>query len=99
MIVELPLLVVLIALGLVPVIAADRGALPQAVGTAGRLIDPTDPVGLARALREILEQRPLRDRMSDAGRRHAEAFTWTATAGHIREALTLAVEQRRRRNG
>ncbi len=38
-------------------------------------------------------------RMSDAGRRHAEAFTWTATAGHIREALTLAVERRRRRNG
>jgi glycosyltransferase involved in cell wall biosynthesis len=82
----------------VPVIAANRGALPQAVGTAGRLVDPADPERLADVLREVLESQELRRRMSDEGRRHAEQFTWTATARAMREAWTLALEHRHQRN-
>ncbi len=48
----------------VPVIAANRGALQQTVGPAGRLIDPGDAEGLSRALDEVLA-RP------DASRSHA----------------------------
>jgi glycosyltransferase involved in cell wall biosynthesis len=83
----------------VPVIAADRGALRQTVGSAGRLVDPTDADGLSRALEEVLGNRSLRDKMRAAGRRHAEQFTWTNTATRMREAWMLAHEERIRRRG
>jgi glycosyltransferase involved in cell wall biosynthesis len=83
----------------VPVIAANRGALQQTVGAAGRLIDPGDAEGLSRALDEVLADRTLRDRMREAGRRHAEQFTWARTAKSLREAWSLAFEERTRRRG
>jgi glycosyltransferase involved in cell wall biosynthesis len=83
----------------VPVIAADRGALRQSVGAGGRLFDPGDPQALTMALEEVLSNRLLRRQMSDLGRRHAEQFTWTRTARGMREAWTIAREERRRRGG
>lgn len=83
----------------VPVIAANRGALQQTVGSAGRLIDPDDADALSGALDEVLTDQALRDRMRDAGRRHAEQFTWARTARSLREAWSLAVEERTRRRG
>src|SRR5690606_37747718 len=80
----------------VPVIAADRGALRESVGRAGRLVDPDDPRALAAALEEVLFTPALRERMSDEGRRHAERFTWARTAQGLREAWALAREARRR---
>ena len=81
----------------VPVIAADRGALRQSVGAAGRLFDPRDPDALVAALTDVLGSRPLRDRMSEAGRRHAEQFTWRRTAEGFRDGWALASEARRSR--
>jgi glycosyltransferase involved in cell wall biosynthesis len=81
----------------VPVIAANRGALQQTVGSAGRLIDPDDAEALSRALDEVLSDEALRDRMREAGRRHAKQFTWTRTAATLREAWALALEERTRR--
>lgn len=83
----------------VPVIAANRGALQHTVGPAGWLVDPTDADELSRAIEEVLSSRTLRDRMRDAGRRHAEQFTWTRTATSLREAWALAREERMRRRG
>ena len=39
----------------VPVIAANRGALPEAVGDAGRLFDPGDAAALARHLDAVAD--------------------------------------------
>ncbi len=83
----------------VPVIAANRGALPEAVGRAGRLVDPTDAEALAQELETVLKTPGLRTQMIDEGRRHAMQFTWTGTAEAMREAWGTAVEHRRRRNG
>jgi alpha-1,3-rhamnosyl/mannosyltransferase len=83
----------------VPVIAADRGALRQTVGAAGRLIDPSDAEALSRALEDVLGDRNLRDRMRAAGRQQAEQFTWARTATSMRNAWHRAVEERARRRG
>jgi glycosyltransferase involved in cell wall biosynthesis len=83
----------------VPVVAANRGALPEAVGTAGRLIDPEDPEALSQALCEILTSPDLRRSMTDEGRRQAGQFTWTTTAARTREAWALAIEHRSQRHG
>jgi glycosyltransferase involved in cell wall biosynthesis len=61
----------------VPVVAADRGALPEVCGDAAQLVDPTDAEALATALERALDDpRPWRA----AGPPRAAALTWEATA-------------------
>lgn len=81
----------------VPVVAADRGALPEVVGQAGLLIDPDDPAALADAITRVLTDRPLRDRLREAGWAQAGRFRWADSAGRAREAWRLAIDRRSRR--
>ncbi len=81
----------------VPVIVANRGALPEVVGEAGLLIDPDDAGALADALGRVTADRALRDRLREAGWLQAQRFQWSQTAARTREAWAMAVEHRRRR--
>jgi glycosyltransferase involved in cell wall biosynthesis len=81
----------------IPVVAANRGALPEVVGDAGHLIDPKDPEAIAQALRLIVESADRRQQMRERGWAQAAKYRWRDTADHIREAWTLAVERRARR--
>lgn len=83
----------------VPVIAANRGALPEVVGAAGRLFDPGDPGDLTAALTEVLGSRERRDRMREAGWDESARYTWAATARRVREAWAAAVDARRTGRG
>jgi glycosyltransferase involved in cell wall biosynthesis len=81
----------------VPVIAANRGALPEVVGSAGRLFDPSDAGALADALASVLESPATRQQMREAGLRQVKQFEWQATARRLRDAWALAVEHRKTR--
>jgi glycosyltransferase involved in cell wall biosynthesis len=83
----------------VPVIAADRGALPEAAGPAARLVDPDDAAAMAAAIADVIADRALRDRMRDDGWRQAANFDWRHTAESIRTAWARAIEARSRRRG
>ncbi len=83
----------------VPVVASRRGALPEVVGDAGRLVDPEDAAGLSVVLGELLESRATRDRMREAGWLQARRFQWSDAARVLRGGWHLAVEERRRRHG
>ena len=63
-----------------PVVASDRGALPQTCGTAATLVDPDDEGAFAAALRQAADDGPHRERLVTAGRARASEFTWTRTA-------------------
>lgn len=63
-----------------PVIASDRGSLPEVVGEAGLLLPPDNPVAWAEALVRVLGDGALRAEMARAGRRQAETFSWEKTA-------------------
>jgi glycosyltransferase involved in cell wall biosynthesis len=82
----------------VPVIAANRGALPEVVGEAGLLIDPDDAGALAEVLGRVIGDRPLRDRFRAAGWQQAQRFQWSQSAARTREAWALAVEHRKGRS-
>jgi glycosyltransferase involved in cell wall biosynthesis len=69
----------------VPVIAADRGALPEVLGGAGLLVDPDDPAAITEAMRRVLTDPGLRQRMSDAGAIRAAAYTWKRSAERLYE--------------
>jgi GT2 family glycosyltransferase/glycosyltransferase involved in cell wall biosynthesis len=64
----------------VPVVAADRTALPETCGDAAILVDPNDPTALADALARAATDEDLRTRLVEAGLLRAEAFTWNRSA-------------------
>ena len=83
----------------VPVVAAERGALPEVVGDAGLLVDPLDVHALAAAIDSVLTDDQLRDRLSAAGIARAKRFSWRASAAALTGAYAEAIERRRARPG
>lgn len=71
-----------------PVIASNRGSLPEIVGDGGLLLDPDDVEGLAGAMERLLKDDMLWGDLRHKGLAHAARFSWEKTA---RE--TLAVYQ------
>ncbi len=63
-----------------PVVAADRGALPEVAGDAAELADPEDVDAMARAIERIAGDAALRERRVAAGRARAADFTWSRAA-------------------
>jgi glycosyltransferase involved in cell wall biosynthesis len=75
-----------------PVVASDRGSLPELVGDAGLLLDPLDESGLADALAALLDSPQRRDELAQRGRARSARFSWERcaqlTVEAYREALT-----------
>ena len=67
----------------VPVVAADRTALPGVVGDAGILLDPAAAGELADACEELAAGGFTRDRLVAAGRARATRYTWEACANRV----------------
>jgi glycosyltransferase involved in cell wall biosynthesis len=63
-----------------PVIAADRGSLPEIVADAGLLVNPEDADELAGAIRRLLEDDQLRTELIRKGKAQAAQFSWSQTA-------------------
>jgi glycosyltransferase involved in cell wall biosynthesis len=80
----------------VPVIASNRGSLPEVVGNAGVLFEPHDAEALAAALQRMIEDDEAAIERAQAGLVRARAFTWTRTAETLRQAYVDAVARRRR---
>jgi len=81
----------------VPIVAANRGALPEIVGDAGLLVDPADTEALAAAIEALATDRPRAEALAERGLRRARQFTWAACASAAIEAYGGAIEHRRAR--
>lgn len=82
----------------VPVVASNRGALPEVLGGAGTLVDATDVGGFARALERLLTDDSCANAAAGAGLRRARDFSWSQSAAHLRRAYVEAVAHRRLRD-
>jgi glycosyltransferase involved in cell wall biosynthesis len=60
-----------------PVACSRAGSLPEVVGDAAVLFDPTDPAAIADAVRVALARA---EELSERGIERASSFTWDATA-------------------
>jgi glycosyltransferase involved in cell wall biosynthesis len=85
-----------------PVIAADVGGLPEALGSAadgtrpGQLVPPGDPAALAAALGDWLSDERHRHRLRAAARQRRPALPgWEQTAQEVASALTAHGTDRR----
>jgi glycosyltransferase involved in cell wall biosynthesis len=73
-----------------PVIASDRGALPEVLGEAGLLVDAEDAVGLAEALNRILTNEAEAARLRSLGCARVATFTWRRAAEMTLSTLRIA---------
>jgi GT2 family glycosyltransferase/glycosyltransferase involved in cell wall biosynthesis len=64
----------------VPVVAANRSALPETCGDAALLVDPEDRAALAEALAAAATDEDLRARLVPAGLERAAGFRWLRSA-------------------
>ena len=78
----------------VPVVASNRGALPEVVGSAGIVVEPDDAEAFAVAIERVLDDAALRRQMSQAGVTRAAQFTWESSAERLYAAYR-AVDGRR----
>jgi glycosyltransferase involved in cell wall biosynthesis len=74
------------ALG-IPVVASNRGALPEVVGDAGLLVDPHDASEIAHAIGRVLDDERLSRDCAVRGLRRARDFTWESSAARLLDRL------------
>lgn len=63
-----------------PVIASDRSSLPEVVGDAGFLLDPTDPEIWCNTLLRVLDEPTMRENMKRKSLDQATKFSWDKCA-------------------
>jgi glycosyltransferase involved in cell wall biosynthesis len=81
----------------IPVVASNRGAIPEVAGDAALLVDPGDIPGFAGAMDRILGDASLAQRLIAEGIRRSIRFTWKSSATRLLEAYAAATERRRSR--
>jgi glycosyltransferase involved in cell wall biosynthesis len=59
-----------------PVVASNTSSLPEVVGDAGLMIDPTDEAALRQAILSLLTDSNLRNELSRRGIERARQFSW-----------------------
>ncbi len=74
-----------------PVIASDLPALREVAGDAAVFASPGDIGALARALRRVVADQDLRERLARQGTARAALFTWDATAEKTVQAYRIAL--------
>lgn len=75
-----------------PVIASQAGALPEIVGNAALLVDPTSVEGMTEAIRRLLVEEDRRWYLRKKGLERACQFSWEAAAQRIRAILSAESE-------
>ena len=79
----------------VPVVAANRGSLPEVLGDAGPLVDPEQPEALARAIARLLSDDTYAAACAARGIARARQFDWAVTARRVYDTYLQAIEHRR----
>ena len=70
-----------------PVVASDASSIPEIAGDAALLVNPELPLEHVEAIESLLTSELRRTVLSEAGRRHACEFRWSAAAAKLRSAF------------
>ena len=81
----------------IPLVASNRGSLPEVVGGGGTLVDPADVEAIAAAIERVTTSEAAATESGLAGLARARAFTWGAAATTLRQAYVDAVARRQAR--
>ncbi|WP_277543703.1 glycosyltransferase family 4 protein [Haloarcula laminariae] len=74
-----------------PVVCVDEGAAPEVVGEAGIMTEARSPSAFAEGLLRLLDDKDLREQLSQQGRERAQSFTWEQAAERYTELYRQAI--------
>ena len=80
------------------VLASAASSLPEVVGEAGLLVDPSDEAAVATALERLLLDPDLRADLGRRGRERAATFSWERTARETLAVYEAAMDFRAQRS-
>lgn len=78
----------------VPVIGSTCGAIPEVIGDAGIVFTEGDPDALAAALRRMLSDENLRERLVVAGHEQVKQYSWERVAEKTYELFRQVLKSR-----
>jgi glycosyltransferase involved in cell wall biosynthesis len=81
----------------VPVVASNRGSLPEVLGDAGLTVDPDKPDDLAKAIATIVGDQAYAAQCGARGIARSRNFSWERTARAVYHAYEQAIEHAHRR--
>jgi glycosyltransferase involved in cell wall biosynthesis len=68
-----------------PAVASRVGGIPEFAEDAALLVPPEDEEALASALRQVVGDGALRERLAAAGRERAESYEWSSIVDRYEE--------------
>jgi glycosyltransferase involved in cell wall biosynthesis len=71
----------------VPVVTSNSTALPEVAGDAALLVEPTSVEEISEAMKRIVSDNSLRQRLRDKGLMRGVDFSWAITAARVHEIL------------
>jgi glycosyltransferase involved in cell wall biosynthesis len=80
----------------VPVVSSNAASLPEVVGNAGLLVNPVDIGEISQALRAVLDDRELRQRLGQQGLARAATFSWQKAATDLVSVYKTVYETKNR---
>ncbi len=82
----------------VPVVAARRGSLPEVLGDAGLLVDPTKPTEMADAILKVLMDAAFAAECGVRGVARSTQFRWEVTARRVHDTYREAIQHHAHRH-
>jgi glycosyltransferase involved in cell wall biosynthesis len=73
-----------------PVLASNTSSLPEVLGDAALLINPENVFEIARGMKSILLDLPMRERLIEKGSKHISRFSWESAAKQVIEVYKRA---------
>lgn len=67
----------------VPVITSNTSSMPEISGEAAFIIDPHQPEQIVEAMKQLVDDKELRNNLISKGIRQAAKFSWAAMAEHV----------------
>jgi glycosyltransferase involved in cell wall biosynthesis len=77
-----------------PVITSNTSSLPEVVGDAGIMIDPTDEYALCQAMLNIIQDSQMRNLLSQKCQECAQQFSWAKCAEETVKVYQIAANCR-----
>jgi glycosyltransferase involved in cell wall biosynthesis len=79
-----------------PVACSNISSMPEVAGDAGMLFDPYQEHSIKAAIRSIITETDLRQRLADRGLERSRQFSWSKTAARTLEVLRSVARTRPR---
>jgi glycosyltransferase involved in cell wall biosynthesis len=78
-----------------PVISSNSSSLPEVVGEAGLLVNPTDTAAWVAALRRVLSDAELRVDLKQRGLLQAQKFSWARAVAELKQIYHTLSQNKR----